>query len=299
MITPISSRIFSLHYTGNEHTESFSRFSLLPERIFRADRLEDYTKHESLLNLVHDEKYIDEIKRVCKALDEGEIKQLSALDDYTALCKNSYKVACFAAGYAVEAAKNALDGLPTFAFVRPPGHHAGKGRASGFCLFNNIAIATSWLVDMKKRNVLIIDFDLHRGDGTQDIFQGDDEVFYASVNQINAFPDYEQYTGDEYENVLNRFLPSSSRYASMKKFIDTDLNHILEDFEPDIIAVSAGFDGCYLDKRITANANLSYDENDFMTMKDFLENSGKPFFLVLEGGYNPQSIKLGYDVFCA
>jgi acetoin utilization deacetylase AcuC-like enzyme len=160
--------IFLEHDTGM-HPENRKRLEAcgdLPETTIE--------NGEKYLTLVHTQDYIDRVKEACK---EG-----LHLDADTVTSRRSYEAAVYAVGATVMASRT-----NDFALVRPPGHHAYPSRSSGFCIFNNIAIATQKLVSEGKK-VLILDFDAHLGDGTVHFFYNSNQVLYCSLHQVPAFP---------------------------------------------------------------------------------------------------------------
>lgn len=225
---------------------------------------------EEYITLVHTPEYKESIQKACngdEVLAEVQLNQ------------NSYEAAISAVGLTIEASKNG-----DFAVVRPPGHHASKDKTSGFCFFNNIAIATQKLVDEGKR-VFIFDFDGHHGNGTQSIFYETDKVFFCSIHQLWAYP-YTGFTeeigkgkGEGY--TLNLPLVAG---ANDMAFYDK-LNQAIKagkEFNPDIVAVSAGFDA-YEDDSILS---LKYSQKAFYECGLRLRRAFPNIFGVLEGGYH-------------
>lgn len=261
----IYNKIFLKHETNN-HLENKKRlevFGDLPET--------EIKNGEQYLKLVHSEKYIEYIKELSQK-EESPDKDII-------ISRDSYRVACYAVGASVMAS-NQND----FALVRPPGHHAGFQKPQGFCLFNNIAVAVQKLVNQGKK-VFILDFDGHFGNGTAKIFYESKDVLYFSIHQYPIFPgkgwvdEIGQKQGRGY--TINIPLPAKSGddlfVQSLKDFLP-----IIEQFEPDIIAISAGFDGHHSDPLL----DLNYSLNSFYEIGKILSNNFKNIFAVLEGGYN-------------
>ena len=225
---------------------------------------------EKYFSLIHDEEYIKMIKDACMNNDMLAEVQLS---------KSSYEAARTAVGLTILASEQ-----NDFAVVRPPGHHAVRKKAAGFCFFNNLAIATQKLVNEGKK-VFIFDFDGHHGDGTQAIFYDTDKVFYCSVHQLYAYP----FTGMENEKgegkgkgfTMNIPLVAES---GDKEFLNAVNKAIMTavDFNPDVIAVSAGFDGYKHDRLL----NLNYSLDAFFQCGLKFRRSFGNIFAVLEGGYH-------------
>ncbi|NCC72915.1 MAG: histone deacetylase family protein [Sphingobacteriia bacterium] len=240
-------------------------------------RLEEFSDLESTeadgekyLKLVHSEDYINKIRNACEnSLSIAEIT-LNPL---------SYRAACQAVGLSVKAALNG-----DFAVVRPPGHHAHRDKASGFCLFNNIAIATQVLVNEGKR-VFILDIDGHHGDGTQSIFYANKQVFFCSIHQQNTYPFTGTFleigSGEGLGCTLNIPIPEKSGEKEFLKAVDKAIM-AAQKFQPDVIGVSAGFDGYRKDRLLGLNLTLhAYYECGYKLSKSF-----KKVFAVLEGGYH-------------
>lgn len=227
---------------------------------------------ESFITLVHPESYRDKIKEVCLA---GEY--LAEVH----LTPASYEAAISAVGLSIMAAEQG-----DFAAVRPPGHHAGKSSFSGFCFFNNIAIAAQHLANQGKR-VFIFDFDGHHGDGTQSIFYDTDQVFYASIHQAFTFPmtgsPAETGTGKGEGYTLNIPLMPSAGDEAFLQGLDVVLDRARE-FNPDVLAVSAGFDG-YPDDLLL---KLDYSIKVFYECGFRLRRAFPRIFAILEGGYHNQ-----------
>lgn len=225
---------------------------------------------EKFLASVHASSYIDYIRNGCMQNDILAEVQLS---------EDTFEAACVSVGLAIQAALN-----DDFAVTRPPGHHASSNLASGFCIFNNIAIATRYLTQQGK-NVFIVDIDGHHGNGTESIFLKDSNVLYSSIHQENTFPG----TANEPKILKYNKNTSSIRFpipaGSGDDVFRTAILEIMElanEFKPDVIGVSAGFDGYYNDKLL----GLRFTEKGFYDIGKDLTRMKVPIFSVLEGGYH-------------
>ena len=240
------------------------------------DNYEDvYRDGEEYITLVHSEDYLELIKNAC-------VNQQVLAEVY--LSPNTYDAAITAVGLTVMAAEQG-----DMAIVRPPGHHAKLERADGFCLFNNIAIATQKLVNEGKK-VFILDFDGHHGDGTQWIFYQSNKVLFCSIHQQYAYP----WTGERDETgegdglgfTMNFPLPAGSGDEKFLEAVDEAILRALE-FEPDVVGVSAGFDAYEKDRLL----NLNYSLDGYYQCGLKLSNAFNKVFAVLEGGYHMEIVQ--------
>jgi len=179
---------------------------------------------------------------------------------------------------AVTAAEIALEGEISFSLMRPPGHHAGRDLLAGFCYFNNVAVAAASLLK-KGHRVAIIDFDVHHGNGTQDIFLGKKDVLYVSLHQSPWYPG----TGIRSEkNCLNFSLEAGTDGEAFLETFSVALEEVVR-FDPDVLAVSAGFDAYREDPL----GGLELAQTTYEEIGECLKGLNKPIFAVLEGGYSP------------
>ena len=244
---------------------------------------------DQYIKLTHSEKYFEKINQSFPK--EG----LAFLDGDTIVSKGSKKAAYDAVGAII----NAIDAVMNkefdnaFCVVRPPGHHAEKEQAMGFCIFNNIAVGATYLMEKYKMNkVAIIDFDVHHGNGTQDIFYNEKKVLYISSHQFPFYPGTgsKDETG-KYNNILNIPLKAGTNsrefFASYNKVYDK-----LNEFKPEFILLSAGFDAHKNDPL----ANINLESKDYYTLtKEIIkiakQVSGNKIVSILEGGYNLAAIQ--------
>lgn len=189
---------------------------------------------------------------------------------------NIFHFAKLSVGGAIQAMESALKGNNSFSLMRPPGHHAGK-RIEGFCYFNNIAIAVKKALE-KVGKAAIIDFDAHHGNGTQDIFLGDERVLYLSLHQAGIYPG----TGMKSErNCINVPLPSLTTENEYLKQFEKGIEKVKQ-FSPNLIGVSAGFDA-HREDPITS---LGLTEKGFGIIGKKIKELGVAVFAVMEGGYS-------------
>ena len=238
----------------------------------------------------HGYQLIDQLRTLCE-------RGVPFVDLDTVISRESYDVARLAAGAAIAAvdhvfAENGSEGRNAFALVRPPGHHATPNRAMGFCLFNNAAIAARYAqARYGAEQVLIIDWDVHHGNGTQDIFYNDPAVFYFSTHQHPFYPGTgaasETGEGKGEGTTLNIPLSEGTlACAHHQAFIDA-LEMIQRKFPPDLVIISAGFDS----RRGDPLGGLLLEDSDFREMtKEVMglaeRHASARVVSVLEGGYN-------------
>ncbi len=189
-----------------------------------------------------------------------------------------YQYALKSAGAAIEAAEAALRGEPAFSLMRPPGHHATRDRAMGFCYFGNIAIAALHALEHGAERVAIWDFDAHHGNGTEDIVANNSRIRFASIHQFPAYPG----TGAKsFANVDNYpVAPMTPRQRHVE--IATHALDKLMNFKPDLILVSAGFDAYSGDPLV----QMALEQEDFAGFGDSLRKIDIPAAAILEGGYS-------------
>tara|TARA_Y100000310_G_scaffold345618_1_gene467373 strand:+ start:12213 stop:13106 length:894 start_codon:yes stop_codon:yes gene_type:complete len=270
--------IFLEHNQGNDHPENPERIESLVSELESHEGYYNAIKARNghkFLELAHSLEYIQEV--IQESISEGSLAPDTPLDE------NSYDVACYAVGASIMAAKLALQGENAFALVRPPGHHAHADWSHEFCVFNNMAIAAIYLQSKGKR-VAIIDVDAHLGDGTADIINSFDDILYISSHQDGIFP------RDEYDDGINEALAPET---SGEEFIQSHWKRMLRrvgEFKPDIIGLSLGTDAHGEDNiegRIKG-VDLRFAYETYQEIKQDIEDLGLPYFIILEGGYNPE-----------
>ena len=285
----ITSDTYQNHNTGDGHPEKIDRVTVVIDNFKKLDNKNLIWKkpskfNRSLLEITHNSDYINFVE---KSFPE---KGLSFLDGDTIVSPGSKDATLDAVGSII----TAIDGVQNkdfnnaFCAVRPPGHHAEKNKAMGFCIYNNVAVGANYLINKYKlKKIAIIDFDVHHGNGTQDIFYDNEKVLYISTHQYPYYPG--SGTNDEkgkHNNILNIPLPAGTTSEEYLNAYESVLNKIKE-FKPEFILLSAGFDA-HKDDPL---AQLQLESKDFYNItKRTLELSkqycdGK-VVSILEGGYD-------------
>jgi acetoin utilization deacetylase AcuC-like enzyme len=293
---------FLLHNTGPNHPENPSRIIqvinfLKKEYQFKTNLVWpsfDYAPKD-VIRLVHSEKYINLVKQESERLNKT-IAILSTGD--TVISNKSYRVARKSVGAVIEGIDQIMEGKVSsaFAFTRPPGHHAFRDQGMGFCIFNNVAIAAKYLQNKYGiKRILIVDFDVHHGNGTQDIFYSDNSVFYFSIHQHPFYPGTGRHSergiGDGYGFTLNIDLPKDAGDREFIEGLNNQLIPTMDKFKPEFILVSAGFDAHENDLL----GQLKYSNDGYKKATDILLSLAKKYSMnrimfVLEGGYEPKNI---------
>lgn len=282
-VTVVSGNLFERHdCRGHPETQDrlMKALSGVPEGIPVRDPL---PADPSDLLRVHSSRYIEMIRDSSASLPEHQCRYL---DPDTYITRHSYQVARYAAGAAIQSVHSVQEGSSWFALVRPPGHHAGSSYHLGFCIFNNAAIAAACALERFDR-VAIVDWDVHHGNGTQEIFYHSDRVLYCSVHQEFLFPGTgtceEQGMGIGKGFTINAPLPAGSSYVHYRQVFIEDFLPAIRNFEPGLIIVSAGQD-CLFDDPL---GNMDLHPDDIGSMASLLNHTGIPLVLLLEGGYGP------------
>ena len=284
---------FLQHDTGPGHPERPDRMRVL-DKVFSDPRFDSLQRAEAPLRadveeaiaLAHPMDYIEAIKGLRPAPGEEAVR----LDPDTVLSPGSWEAALRAVGAGLLAVDAVVERRVhnAFAQVRPCGHHAEAARAMGFCLFNNIAIAG--LYARKKHGlerIAVVDFDVHHGNGTQDIFWQDKDLFFASTHQMPLYPGTGALGETGVGNIWNAPLRPGDGGEPFREAFESRILPALRNFGPDIVLVSAGFDA----HRDDPLANLALIEADFAWATEKLaEVAAKQaqgrLVSMLEGGYN-------------
>jgi acetoin utilization deacetylase AcuC-like enzyme len=292
------------HETG-AHPENKERLLSILAYLRETGRLTKLEFKESRYATLDEIKYIHSNGQIEKARKYSELE--IPLDPDTILCKDSYNVALRAAGGAITAVDAVLDNWDSaFALVRPPGHHATPTKGMGFCIFNNIAIAARHAQKRGTKRVLIVDWDVHHGNGTQDAFYDDSTVLYFSTHQYPYYPGTgwmdEVGTGDGEGFNINVPLPAGTDDFGFIAAFKEILVPVAREFSPDIVLVSAGMDGC----RNDGLAQMRMSVDGFSVLASIVKSIAKEccngkVVMVLEGGYDlkllSHSVAAVLDVF--
>jgi len=284
--------VFLEHQTG-DHPESPERLRFLQEMLtrhpvaLRFDHGSFQPAQSAQLELVHDLAYLESVRRFTAA-GGGHIEA------DTVVSSRSYDVACQAAGAAVAAVDAVAAGTAPRALclIRPPGHHALRDSAMGFCLFNNVAVAAAYALKKYGMNrVLIVDWDVHHGNGTQDSFYHSDSVYFLSIHRSPFYPG----TGAAEETGSGRGLGTkfnvpirygTPRHSYLEAF-QTALEQAASRARPDLVLISAGFDAHYADPV----GSLRLETEDFAPLTNLVCQVAEQYcqgrlVSLLEGGYN-------------
>ena len=290
----VTSDTFQNHNTGPGHPEQIARISVINENFKKLNNPNILWKKPSIISdeiikNTHDAKYVDLVKKSFPS------KGFSSLDGDTIISPGSKEATFDAAGSIIAA----IDGIQNkefknaFASVRPPGHHCNQNKAAGFCILNNIAIGAKYLLNKYKyEKIAIIDFDVHHGNGTQDIFYENENVLFISTHQYPYYPG----TGSEQEkgkfnNIYNIPLPAGTNSEEYLNAFEHALKRLRE-FKPEFVLISAGFDA-HKDDPL---AQIKLETEDFYNItKRILETSKKycngKVVSILEGGYDLKALK--------
>lgn len=292
----VSQRNFESHVTPTGHPERPDRLRAVEEAL-SVDRFARLLRRDApfadltLAELVHDASYLSILTRARPAEGIGQI------DEDTFISSRSLDAAATALGGGLAALEAVALGEARNAFcaVRPPGHHAEIDRPMGFCLVNSIAVvAREAQRKFGAERVAIVDFDVHHGNGTEDIFKADPTVFYASSHQMPLYPGTGSPSFTGVGNICNAALDAGTGGAEMRAAYTDRILPALEAFQPDFLFISAGFDADYRDPL----AGLNWHSEDFAWVTARLVEVAERvcegrLVSMLEGGYDRQGLSTG------
>ncbi|EMA63244.1 histone deacetylase family protein [Halorubrum kocurii] len=289
------------HDTGERHPENPDRLRAIRRGLAKRHGVEyaeaDPATREEVV-AVHDAEYVDELESF--VADGG-----GSWDPDTVASEGTWNAALASAGLSQWAARSALDGADgrdtPFALGRPPGHHAVPDDAMGFCFFNNASVAAQTVLDDGAADrVAIFDWDVHHGNGTQDVFYDRDDVLYASIHEEGLYPDtgaLDETGRDEgEETTVNLPLAAGAGDADYLYAIDEAIAPALERFDPDLLIVSAGFDAHRHDP--ISRMRVSSEGYALMTdqLRSVTDDIGAATAYVLEGGYGLDTLAEGVSM---
>ena len=290
----ITSDTYQNHNTGDGHPEKIDRVTVVIDNFKKLDNKKLIWKkpnkfENSFLIKTHTSNYIDQVNKSFPK------KGYNFLDGDTIVSPGSKDASKDAVGSII----TAIDGVQkkefknAFCAVRPPGHHAEKEKAMGFCIYNNVAVGANYLIEKYKYNkIAIIDFDVHHGNGTQDIFYDNEKVLFISTHQYPYYPGSgsEKEKGN-FNNVLNIPLEAGTSAEKYLNAYENVLNKVRE-FKPEFLLFSAGFDA-HIDDPL---AQLQLSSEDFYKITKRTLEISKPFcngnvVSILEGGYDLKALQ--------
>ncbi|SFS66583.1 histone deacetylase family protein [Halostagnicola kamekurae] len=295
------------HDPGSRHPETPDRLRAIRERLKKKHGVEYVEPDPATIDTiaaVHDREYIESVDEFCAEGGGNWDPDTTAVEESWDAIRRSAGSACWAADAALEGE----DGRKTpFSIGRPPGHHAVGDDAMGFCFVNNVAVAAQHAIDSNDdvERVAIVDWDVHHGNGTQDIFYDDGDVFFASIHEEGLYPGTgavdEIGTDEGNGTTMNIPMPAGTDELGYLAAIDGPLTDALESFDPDLLLISAGFDAHRHDP--ISRIRLPTEAYALMTdrFRTIADETDAALAFVLEGGYGLEvladSVALVHETF--
>ena len=286
---------YLLHKTGPYHPEIPERLTAILEGIEQSRLADKLIRYQAVppdlkwIHMVHTPEYVKRFEAACRA---G--KQMFDSPD-NQMCPQTYEIALLAVGGILEVCRHLMEGALDNAFcaIRPPGHHAEVNRAMGFCYFNNVAIATRYFQNQWGiHRVGIVDFDVHHGNGTQHIFDDDPTVYYYSIHQHPSFAypgtgrEFEYGRGNGYGFTRNSPVLPGQGDEDYQRLLERDLYPAFAEFMPQVIIVSAGFDGHRDDEMSDTKISTEFYSKMMQQIMGMADTYCEGRIVsVLEGGY--------------
>lgn len=313
MLHIVSDPVYTLHKTGRGHPEQPAREKAVSGALeaegikTTANTISPRKATQDEVLLCHSLSYFNLVCKEVGDLGPIDIKSLSMGDGDVQISKDSLDVALFAVGGVLDAVDHVMNrsGDSVFCVIRPPGHHAGISKGEGFCLFNNAAIGARYaLKNYEINKILIADWDVHHGNGTQEIFYSDPAVFYFSTHEKNLYP----FTGREEEigegagkgTTLNcPISPGIESRIEVFRAFSHQLVEKMKDFKPELVIISAGFDAHQDDPL----GHFNLVEKDFAALTKIVKQIADQYaegriVSVLEGGYNLEALAASCIAHC-
>lgn len=295
-----------LHENSSMHPEAPARLSAIEDRLI-ASGLEMWLQHYTAkkitaekLAYIHSQNYINKVFQIDKEIQQQYTRVFLDGGD-TGMNEYSLDAALYAAGSTIQAVDLIMNKTVDKAFcnTRPPGHHAEPDHAMGFCIFNNIALGAAYALEhYNLSRIAIIDFDVHHGNGTESAFAGNDKVLFISTFQHPFYP--MRGIPPQADNIINIPLPSGTHGEHFRKAMEEQAFPKIAEFKPEMLFVSAGFDG----HRSDDLAQWLLTEADYAWIGERIAKLAKVYceervIAVLEGGYNLEALAISAYEFLA